>query len=59
MKRIVDPKTGRKETVFNKYNIGNERSCPECKRPFKEHDIKYFEENKRIRCSKCGAILLP
>ena len=59
MKKVVDNKTGRKITVFNTYNIGTERSCPECHRPMKPHDIKYFEENKRIRCSKCGAILLP
>lgn len=59
MKQIVDNKTGKKQVTFNTYNIGDERSCPECKRPMKEHDIKFFEENKRIRCSKCGAILLP
>ena len=59
MKRVVDSK-GRKETVFLTYNIGeNGTSCPQCRRPFKEHDIKWFTENKRLRCPKCNSILLP
>ena len=59
MKKVIDNKTGKKATVFNTYNIGDSGVCPECHRPFKPHDTKYFEENKRIRCSKCGAILIP
>ena len=59
MKKVVDEKTGRKAVVFHTYNIGTERSCPECHRTMKDYDIKFFEENKRIKCSKCGAILVP
>ena len=55
-KRIVD-KTGRKETVFKKYVIGESNACPECDRPFKDYDIKNLEEKGTISCVKCGAKL--
>ena len=59
MKRVVDSK-GRKQTVFLTYNIGEDgRSCPQCHRIFKENNIKWFKENKRIRCPKCNSLLLP
>ena len=58
MKKVVDPKTGRKITVFNKYELNGALYCPECKRQFKENDIKFLNENNSMRCKKCGSILV-
>lgn len=55
-KRIVG-KNGKKETIFNKYIIGESHSCPECQRPFKDFDLKNLEERGTISCIKCGAKL--
>lgn len=55
-KRIVG-KNGKKETIFNKYTIGESNVCPECHRPFKEYDLKNIEERGTISCVKCGAKL--
>lgn len=58
MQKIVDAKSGRKITVFNKYDLQeNENSCPECHRPFKEYDIQRIDGVKEISCPKCGAKL--
>ena len=56
MAKIV-AKNGKKETYFNKYTIGDSNVCPECKRPFKEYDIKNIAERGTISCVKCGAKL--
>ena len=56
MKKTVD-KTGKKETVFNKYVIGESDICPECGRPFKEFDLKKLADNGSMSCIKCGAKL--
>lgn len=55
-KRIVG-KNGKKETIFNKYEIGESNTCPECHRTFKDFDIKNLEERGTISCVKCGAKL--
>jgi transcription elongation factor Elf1 len=57
MAKKVVGKTGKKETYFNKYTIGEMNSCPECNRPFKEYDLKNIEERGTISCVKCGAKL--
>ena len=58
MKKVVDEKTGRKITVFNKYELNGAMSCPECHRQFKDNDIKFINENGSTRCKKCGSILV-
>lgn len=55
--QVYDNKLKRNITVFNEYELNGATACPECKRPFKPHDIKYLEENGNMRCSKCGAKL--
>ena len=55
-KRVVH-KNGRKETYFKKFVIGEENYCPECKRPFKDYDMKNIEERGTISCVKCGSKL--
>lgn len=58
MQKIIDAKTGKKATVFEKYELSaQQNSCPECNRIFKEYDIKRLDENIEISCSKCGAKL--
>ena len=55
--KIFDQKLNRVTVVFKEYALNGATACPECGRPFKEHDVKYLELNGRMRCSKCGAKL--
>ena len=56
MKKVVG-KNGQKQTIFNKYVIGDSNICPECGRTFKVYDIKNIKERQTISCVKCGAKL--
>lgn len=57
--KIYDPKTKKKVTIFKEYKISNNvNSCPECKRVFKELDLKWLNVNGKIRCPKCNAKLI-
>lgn len=56
--KIYDAKTGKATVVFKEYNLNGATACPECHRTFKEYDIKFLEENGKMRCSKCGAKLI-
>ena len=56
--KIYDDKTKTTRVVFNEYKLDGKTTCPECLRAFKEHDIKFLEQNGTIRCSKCGAKLV-
>lgn len=58
MKRVVNEKTNAKTVIFNKYEIGNSCSCPECKRILSEYDLKLLESMGKRSCVKCGAILV-
>ena len=58
MKKIVDEKTGRKITVFNKYELNGRTSCPECGRPFDKNDLDILNECGRRNCKKCGSRLI-
>lgn len=57
MQKVVDPKTGRKITVFNKYKLDGRKSCPECGRAFDENDLELLEMNGHRNCKKCGSRL--
>lgn len=56
--KYFDEKLKRNVVIFNEYKLDGAQACPECKRPFKPYDVKYLEENGRMRCSKCGAKLI-
>ena len=56
MQKVIN-KQGAKETVFNKYVIGDSDICPECGRPFKDFDLEKLKTNKTMSCLKCGAKL--
>lgn len=44
--------------VFETYKLADgQQECPECHRPFKEHDIKRLADNGKLSCPKCGAKL--
>lgn len=58
MQKVVDQKTGRKITVFNKYELNGTNTCPECHRPLDENDRKLLKELGKRSCKKCGAILV-
>jgi len=55
--KIYDPKTKRNVVVFKEYELNGAMACPECKRSFKDYDIKNLEERGKISCVKCGAKL--
>jgi predicted nucleic acid-binding Zn ribbon protein len=55
--KIYDEKTKRCHVVFKEYELNGATACPECRRPFKDYDIKRLEENGYTRCPKCGAKL--
>ena len=57
MAKKVISNNGKKQTFFNKYVIGDSTTCPECKRPFKEPEVKRIQEIGTISCLKCGARL--
>lgn len=57
MKKVINPKNGEKATYYETYTIGDLNVCPQCKRTFKEYDIKALEERKEISCVKCGSKL--
>lgn len=56
MKRVVQ-NNGKKQTYFNEYSLGESNACPECGRPLKENNLKYLEQNGKIRCPKCNSKL--
>ena len=56
MKKVTQ-KNGKKETFFNEYVIGEANACPECKRIFKPYDLKFLNENGKLRCPKCNSKL--
>lgn len=57
MQKVVDVKTGRKITVFNKYKLNGQTFCPECGRQLDENDYHILEQADKRSCKKCGAIL--
>lgn len=58
MKKVVDIKTGKKIVVFNKYELKDSASCPECGRQLDDNDKKLLTELGKRSCKKCGAILV-
>ena len=58
MKRVINEKTNAKTVVFNKYELKDSTSCPECGRFLDEHDLKLLNEMGKRSCVKCGAILV-
>ena len=57
MQKIIDPKTGKKVTVFNKYSLNGAISCPECGQILTQRDFTLLEQLGKRSCVKCGAIL--
>lgn len=56
MKIIVDQKTGKKKTVFQKYEIEQDaKSCPHCNRVFKKLDLYRLSVKEDFNCCKCGS----
>lgn len=57
MQKVIDQRTGKKSTVFNKYKLDGLQSCPECGRPLDSNDLFVLEECGKRSCKKCGAVL--
>ena len=55
--KIFDTKLQRNIVKFNEYELKGATACPECRRSFKDYDIKNLEERGKISCPKCGAKL--